>query len=392
MEQITIRKTLLIMLTALLLFTACNTNGNQYYNTNDDVALNFIYSVSERRYLLTVADEVLIYRDLSDPASSAKPLCGKPNCTHDNENCAAYSLKEVRYPFFYNDKLYYFHEAAFYSSNKDGTNQRRIFSIDEGFYLENVKLFNEIMVFNIYSEELDGFNHGRNYRVCAYDFLNSKFNLVLETGVKYNSGISHIGIINGCLYSFYTGRDYPLEVNVNEDIWELRLDKNSIFYKDYYYEYRKIPLIQNNPLDYEYEVVNITASELIILDDYIFAYSEDEYPAELYRINVITNESDLIFTGGIIYLQIYDGKIQLRTGEYNEETKRVEFKNPKRYYLSGDKFIEIENAGYFNFYYESEEYLFGVFGGLDDYVKGYIKKTDYYNGFTEFVEMEGELW
>jgi hypothetical protein len=350
---------------------------NRAEDFDDAYYINISKGVS-KQYKLSTANGLLSYTDFYTEDFAPMPLCAKLNCTHNSEICTAFSLKEARCPFYYGENLYYFiysnsNICEFYRAETDGTNQSLILKFDDNFNLEQVSFFNKKLVVNMFQEVIIDGNYGRNYRIYIYDF--SKLKLIYETGIKYEVGINHIGIIDDYLYLQYSGRDYPVDVPLGESIWDYMGDKDSIFYKDYVMQFWKMPLEQKNHINPEYETID--AYQIYIFDEYYYVLV-DESSDILYKTNAVTGETDVFFEGfnGMIDMfEIIDDKIFMRIGNFRLGESRW-------IYYDGHEFISVENATSFVFDFEVGEYIFGFYEGK----QGYIKKSDFYDGMKNFVE------
>ncbi|MDR0197025.1 MAG: hypothetical protein LBI36_02225 [Oscillospiraceae bacterium] len=339
------------------------------------------------------ATDVLKYIDLSSGDMGMKPLCSRPNCAHTDNSCAAYSLREAEYPFLRNEKLYYFdleHNLknevvgyAFYQAETDGTGQKKLFSTESG-NLDQVNLFGDVLVLSFYADETDDFYTGsaRNYRIYAYDF--SELRLVYDTGTIYDGGLYVWGAIDGYLYIQYRGRDYPVDVPLGKSIWDYMGDKNSIFYKDFINEQRRLSLNRQDPLNPEYEVIGLY---IYVAGDCYYVFDEDAQT--LRRTNAVTGKTDVFYEGYKIRDDAFyeiDGKVFLLVGSGVDGDER------RMIYYNGSGFTEIDGSAEFGFYYETGDYLFGSFVDADDnYITGYISKSDFYKGDWDKFEQWDEF-
>lgn len=336
------------------------------------------------QYMLINTNEMMKYVDFSSENLEVRPFCLKPNCAHNDNNCVAYSLRSGLgvCPFFYRDSFYYFNsDDGLYRADMDGTNQALIFKFDSFRNIGSVNFFNGNLLFCVYEEEISDDSHGRNYRVYAYDF--SKFRLVYETGMKYDSSVSPIGIIGDALYFTYRGRDYPIEVTDDLTYYELFTDKDSVYYKDYVVETRKIALDQTSPKNPDYEVI---ADDIyLIAGDYYYCAGDNEKPSELYKtnkVNGITGETETIeIPVGLLYG--FDGTLIVRANKILENGE-IDYLDYLWSYYDGSDFVKIENSDNFSYYGETEDYVIGYIADYNNsegtLTKVCILKSDFYNG------------
>jgi hypothetical protein len=311
-----------------------------------------------------------------------KSLPKKPNCLHKSDDCAAFSLSGVWFPFFYGEYLYYYHfEKGFCRADKDGTNQTVLLKNYDDYRIFPIKYSNGKIILIAQKQIIDskGLNTDSS-RVYVYDF--NSFHFVFETEFKYDCQASPYGIIGDNLYLLYTGRDYG--IGTADDTFEMMRDKNSEYWKDFVYEIREMPIYQENPSAPDYKVL-ADIEYLEILDNCYYYTLSNETPANLYRANPETDETDVIYTSYAenIEFYIHDNKIFIFESDIDKETgDRV---NNKCHYYNGDEVKEFEK--FLGVFVESGEYFFGSLIGSLQW--GYVKKSDVYAGdfedkFTEW--------
>jgi hypothetical protein len=407
MEREKTMKKLISIIIAAALLTACG-KEQEIINSGDRIYhLESSLSAGSHHIILNTGG-LLQYIDLSGGDMSKKPLCSKPNCTHNNDKCSAYLLKNAEYPFISDNKLYYFlgewrddKEATvvkFCQSETDGTRQKTLFEIDAGFSVGFPQISNSgKLVFEIYKDLMPNKDNdgARIYKIYYYDF--SELTLVYESGIIYDGGVGVTGIFGDYIFVSYGGREYPVSIPDGE-LFKYIEDKNSIYWKDYINEQWKMPLNQEDVLNPVYE--NLDEGWCYSTDDYYYSGKEISKGSELSnkftKTNITTGEIETITAPeGFSGLLVFDEELFVRTGKINDgESGRYLHENYRLYHYDNSQFTEIENMGNFIHLFETADYLFGsVVVGDNEYdtLNGYILKSDFLNGdLDKFTEWE--LW
>ena len=404
-----------ILLAALLIILTSCANSSKENNTEPDGTekIGFYRGANKTfgaEYILFTEDQNLKFIDLSLNDMTAYPLCSKPNCKHDQSEglCAAFALSEAKYPFIYNNKLYYFMfisgdfgeqpEGGLYQADTDGTNQKLIFKADDNFFfLFEVYFWNGKLFFTAAEakpNEYGGFSlsgPGINMRIYVYDF--EEVSLILETGLIYDGGINLKGIIEDSLFIEYMGRDYEIDIPP-EEIYEYVSDKNSIYWQDYVWETRKMSIVQKTPLYPIYEVVKTENPIITFKDCYYYISSSG---LSVLQVNIKTNKTNEIFTAHDTYLyslKVFDDKLFIMTMGIEGDMKSGNYRyigNLQGSYYDGSKLTRIGSAGEemkVSIQFESNDYFFGYVSDIsDEIIRVYIPKSDFYsgnwNGITE---------
>jgi len=383
-----------LILTALILFTSCSRNSAPREISIDTSEKIFSWGAmtAGNQYLFYTGD-LLRFVDLTSGDMTKHALCSKPNCKHDNDLCAAYMLRIVKKPFIYNKKFYYFMwygndlgiDNGLYQAETDGTNQKLIFKLEDNYGVEQVSLFNGNLIFTAFKDDFnDSWHRARSYRAYIYDF--NKVSLFFESENKYDAVLGFYGIIGEHIYLRHQGRDYHVDIPADE-FYKYINDKNSAYWQGLIYETRKMPLVQADPKNPVYEVIEAdTGFGMYFLGDCYYFYANDENA--VYRVNTTTNKSDIIFSHNINFytLNLLDGKVFITTVDMNGE-------NFSTQYYDGSKFIPVGKKGEgapFQILFETEDYFFGFdIDFSDELIYRYILKTDYYNGnWDGLIEFE----
>ena len=89
-----------------------------------------------------MAKDLIYYYDKQSGISG--PLCNRPNCLHNNENCQAYVYWTAAYTFsYYNHRLYWIgrepgsSKDSLISMAEDGTDRREEITFENFYFLEN---------------------------------------------------------------------------------------------------------------------------------------------------------------------------------------------------------------------------------------------------------------
>lgn len=145
------KKAFAIMLTFLLLMTSCSNAGTENQRIDSDRSFaqfgTYVCETEDTVYFMTTGTvyferlhdynsaSMLYYLDKATGISV--PLCGKPECKHDDESCNAYisSTQPVSLAD-YNGRLYWIamgndNKYHIYSAAYDGTDRQSVRELDE---------------------------------------------------------------------------------------------------------------------------------------------------------------------------------------------------------------------------------------------------------------------
>jgi len=398
------KKKISIILSLLILLTSCSRDVIATIDNSEKVF--FYYELTSTGEYLMYSFGLLQYIDLSTGDMTKHVLCAKPNCKHDEDEdyCFAFSPEYTkRYLFLYNGELYYFMSRGdekrithngLYKAETDGTNQRHIFELEEGFHLSRAYFWNGNLIFTCLNQEVNDSGHqARNYRIYVYNF--KEVSLFFETGLKYDVSIYPFGIIGNDFYFSYTARDYFVDIPF-EEYFEYVRDESSIYWQDLIVENRKMPLIQSDPQNPVYEIID-TGEYSMVLNDSLYYICTDDWK-KIYGYNTTTNKTNEIFDSGDSYiysLNIFDGKIFVATYDIDGDMQSGNYRlagNYQMHYYDGSKFVQInmDSGKKIDVLFESEEYFFGYDPeNMDEFKKMYILKTDYYSGnWDGLIEFE----
>ena len=415
------KKKLSLILIILIILSSCASEVNINNDTTEKITFDF-FMTAGNQYILHKGD-LLRYTDLASGDMTKHLFCVKPNCMHDDNICTAFMLRGVRNAFMYNGKLYYFMvhggdagvDNGLYQADVDGSNQKLIFRAEEDYYLSDAIFLNGNLLFIYYKMEVnDSGSTGVNNFAYIYDFKN--ITLFYETGIIYDGGIGFSGIIGEYIYINYRGRDYSVEVPPGK-MHEYISDKDSVYWQDYINEVRKMSPEQKNPRKPKYEVIEVEMDfSIAVLGDCYYYISSDEQV--VYRINVVTNEKDVVFTARdtiLFSLHVFDGRLFVSTMDISGDFQSGNFRftdNYRVYYYDNSVFNPVSDENEeteFRIMYETEEYFFGYvivpLNKKDDRLKiiingeehdysftfnyMYILKTDYYSGnWDGLIEFE----
>lgn len=225
--------TCLLILLCLLLY-GCQTKEETAYTDQNEIAHFFYPSASaDGIYHMVTDPQKSIDMEKSDGSKTTRnymqvyfydyksqkdvPLCSKPNCTHQDEDCDAYALSFLREedmhsnPIAYKNKLYYAYSDLFApsfsicQSDLDGSNRKVIYS-EEGKQLQNAFIYeNKVYVsVNLYQPDEQGLLMEQTQ---DYEF----YSIDLEKRTKTDLSTSNKELVN--MLSFTDNKIYLASIS-----------------------------------------------------------------------------------------------------------------------------------------------------------------------------------
>jgi len=152
-----------------------------------------------------------------------------------------------------------------------------------------------------------------------------------------------------------------------------------------------MPIKQKDSKNPSYKKLDFDNDYVFILGDSYYYTDSKESVKKVYRTDTKTNKTDVIYTSDDadwLFIRLLDNKIFINVGDDETDEATGLLKNIRCFYYNGSEFIEINNN--LSILCESEDY---IFGGIDigignNFIMGYVKKTDFYDGNIEnnFIE------
>lgn len=339
--------------------------------------------------------------------------CSQANCTHSVEdygagkiNCNAIVEGDARYPFLYNEKLYYFlgdnDSEVLWCSNVDGTNKEKVLEMD--FPLDDYATFSlrqgKLYVSSGIRETIDYDEQSATEfevesEVYEINLHHKKIRQLTHFGKKPTSICNvvqcfenKIYIKYNCMEKTYTeagfkdGREYidwmsDKNFTYAEDIKRLGKKQN-------YYVYNlKTDTLEKLDIDFEsafepYKGIEDTDCYYILCvkDSKIFYLDTTLANNAIFMYDLKTKKREQILKKYQILYYYKDGKIYLSSTDMDESTKdelvpSADFNIPPQYYI-----YDVENEKLINQDYGEKGKFYYVIDDNEDGLLAYETKFD----------------
>lgn len=325
--------------------------------------------------------------------------CSQANCSHNvadyksgKINCNALVKGEVKYPFIYNEKLYYFvaynNKAILWQSEADGTDKEKIVETDFKLYPGSFVMADGcIYVSSDVTEEIDYDEQSASAftiqsEVYEIDIRDKEIKKLTNFGKKPTSICRGIQYFDNKLYIKYSCSDKTYKQAAffkdDEDYYKWMVGKNFSYAEDIkrfgkkenYYTYdletEKIGLLdidfESNFVQYKgidnmdsYYIICVNGSKIYYLDPVVANYT-------LYSYDLDSKERKEIISKYQISSSYKDGKIYITSVDMDKSTKNelipsVDLNSAPKYYIfdvDTEKLVEQDYGKNGKFYYVAD--------------------------------------
>ena len=142
------------LMTGVIVFTSgCSEKYDGEFNLKTDYQYTYDNNITSWRKVQSDSDGKYIYKKgyiyyYNNKTKTMTPLCNKPNCLHDMEtdqnrllDCNActspFGLRDDEFIQYYDGYVYYVYEDSLYRIKKDGSKKDKIFTADDGLYINS---------------------------------------------------------------------------------------------------------------------------------------------------------------------------------------------------------------------------------------------------------------
>ncbi len=238
----------LFLVLALFALTGCERAGEKNERTVDTVrSFSQPYKIviaaetGDTVYYMGSYDRVIKYVDKATGITG--PLCGKPECKHNDETCNAYTGGLLRGLYTYNGRLYWMDNdpddgeaVALFSVAPDGTDRRKVTSLSRDLYgtgshsftsfaLGDGYLYYGVVSWAVENGEVNNYNY---VRAIPLDPEEESFEIMRERATEFPDGIT-IQLYGDYLYIHTSdgdgGRFTLRRWNVNTREFEMLIDE-----------------------------------------------------------------------------------------------------------------------------------------------------------------------
>jgi hypothetical protein len=345
-----------VLLTFILMFTAC---GNNKQDSEEEyITLYKQKSFSNEFVVMSEQDgdySNIFYYDYT--TNCEVYACGQPNCSHDitdykmgKINCNAIIEGEVKYPFLYEDKLYYFVEnegrESLWQSNTDGTQKEKI--IDMEFQLYDgtfVMAKGKVYVSSDIIDEIDYNEHSSSLftvqsEVYEINLIKKSIKQITNLGKKASIICRTIQYFENKLYikcstsdntyeqagfendneylEWLTSEDFTYAEDIelfgkkeNYYVYDLETNKNSLLNINFESNFKPYKGIKNMDC---YEIICVNGSKIFYLDPVVANYT-------IYSYDLNTKTRKEIISKYQISYSYKDEKIYITTVDMDKSTK-----------------------------------------------------------------------
>lgn len=364
---------IIALTTFILMFTACG--NDKQVSEEEYITLYMQKSFCNEYVVMSEQNEDysnIYYYDYKN--NSEVYACGQANCSHNvadykmgKINCNAIIEGEVKYPFLYEDKLYYFVENAdgesLWQSNTDGTQKEKV--IDTEFQLYDgtfVMAKGKVYVSSDITEEIDYNEHSSSLftvesEVYEIDLKEKSIKQITNFGRKASIICRTIQYFENKLYikcstsdntyeqagfkndneylEWLTSEDFTYAEDIerfgkkeNYYVYDLETAKTTILDIDFESNFEPYKGIKN--MD-SYEIICVQGSKIFYLDPVVANYTIYSYDLETNKREKIISKFQIsyIYRGDKIYITSVD----MDKSTKNELVPSADLNTEPKYYI-----------------------------------------------------------
>ena len=341
--------------------------------------------------------------------------CGQANCTHDIDdfkdgkiNCNAIVVGQIKYPFAYKNKIYYFmdnyNSATLWKCDTDGANKKEITTLDyelalcnDAFYDGNIYVaayksestdegnntsmktnpYGEVFKINIESGKIEQISDvGKNADVAFSYVTGFKNMLYFKTIVRKNSyQEGNFKNFNDYMEWYtsdkFTHKEEIERLGLSDDVYSYNMDNGKLEKMDIGFESNYEPYKGIKNMD-SYYVIGYSKDTLYYLDATMGNYT-------VYSYNLKSGERKELISSFLIIDAETDDKIFLTTLELDEATKddnlpKAELNKEPEYYIIDMESGKVTKQNYGEkgkILYVTDENEKGLLSYIKDYDESY---------------------